>query len=64
MILPELWPHSLLLRSLILKLADDHKIQLIFVAFSDVNSIKSAYSAGIKDRIYIRFAETHLCGQV
>ena len=33
----------------------------ISVAFSDVHSIKSAYSAGIEDRIYIRFAKTHLC---
>jgi len=41
-----------------------NKMQLIFVAFGDVNSMKSAYSAGIEDQIYIRFAETHLCGQV
>jgi len=41
-----------------------NKIQLISVAFGDVHFIKSAYSAGIEDRIYIRFAKTHLCDQV
>ncbi len=30
----------------------------------DVNSVKFKYSAGIEDGIYIRFATTHLCGQV
>ncbi len=34
-------------------LPDDRKMQLITVAFCDVHSIKSAYSAGIEDRILI-----------
>jgi hypothetical protein len=58
MILPVL---SLLLRSLILKLADD-KMQRITVG--DVKSVRSAYSALFEDRIYIRFAKTYLCDQV
>ncbi len=37
-----------------------NKMQGISVAFVDVNSFKFAHSAGIEDRIYIRFAETHL----
>jgi len=41
-----------------------NKMQLISVAFREVNSIKSAYSTGIEDRISIRFAKTHLCEQV
>ncbi len=28
------------------------------------NPSKFAYGAGIEERIYIRFAKTHLCGQV
>ncbi len=41
-----------------------NKMQCISVAFIDVNSFKFAYSAGIEDRIYIRFVETHLCAGV
>ncbi len=41
-----------------------NKIQRISIAFFDVNSVKFAYSAGIEERIYIRFVTTHLCGQV
>jgi len=41
-----------------------NKMQLISVAFGGMQSIKSAYNAGVEDRIYIRFAKTHLCGQV
>jgi len=33
-----------------------NKMQLS-LAFGDVHSIRSAYSAGIKDRIYISFAK-------
>ncbi len=40
-----------------------NKMQHIFVAFIDVNSVKFAYSVGIKDRIFICFAKIHLCGQ-
>ncbi len=29
-----------------------------------MNSVKFAYGAGIEERIYIRFAKKHLCGQV
>ncbi len=32
--------------------------------FIDTNFLKLKYSAGIEDRIYIRFAMTHLCDQV
>ncbi len=41
-----------------------NKIQCISIAFIDVNSVKFAYSAGIEERIYIRFVKTHLYGQV
>ncbi len=41
-----------------------NKMQHISIAFIDVNSVKFAYGAGIEERIYIRFAKTHLCGQV
>jgi len=41
-----------------------NKMQLISVAFGGVQFIKSAYNAGVKDRIYIRYAKAHLCGQV
>ncbi len=40
-----------------------NKMQSISIAFIDVNSVKFAYSAGIEERTYIRFAKTHLCGQ-
>ncbi len=36
----------------------------ISIAFIDMNSVKFAYYTGIKERIYIRFAKTHVCGQV
>jgi len=36
------------------------KMQLICVAFVDLNSIDFAYSMGIECQIYVRFAETHL----
>lgn len=41
-------------------------LRLIFdlEAFIDVNYVKFAYSEVIEDRIYIRFVETHVCGQV
>jgi len=32
-----------------------NKMQFISVAFGGVQSIKSAYNAGVEDRIYIRF---------
>lgn len=35
-----------------------NKMHLISVAF--INSVNSVYSAGIEDRIYFRFAETHV----
>ncbi len=37
-----------------------------YLAFIDVNSIKFVYGVEIEieERIYIRFAKTHLCGQV
>ncbi len=38
-------------------------MQHISIAFIDVNSIKFAYGVGIEERIYIRFAKTHSCGQ-
>ncbi len=41
-----------------------NKMQRFSVAFINVNSVKFAYSTGIEDQIYIRFAKTHLCGQV
>jgi len=41
-----------------------NKIQIITVAFGDVNSVKSAYSALFEDQIYIRCVETYLCDQV
>ncbi len=41
-----------------------NKMQRLCIAFIDVNSVKFAYSAGIEEQIYIRFAKTHLCGQV
>ncbi len=41
-----------------------NKTQRLCIAFIDVNSVKFPYSAGIEERIYIRFAKTHLCGQV
>ncbi len=41
-----------------------NKMQHISIAFIDVNSVKFAYGAGIKERIYIRFAKTDLCGKV
>ncbi len=41
-----------------------NKMQRISIVFIDVNYVKFAYSAGIEERIYIRFAKTHLCGQV
>ncbi len=41
-----------------------NKMQRISIAFIDMNSVKFAYGAGIKERIYICFAKTHLCGQV
>ncbi len=41
-----------------------NKMQHLCIAFIDVNSVKFAYSVGIKEQIYIRFAKTHLCGQV
>ncbi len=41
-----------------------NKMQCLSVAFIDINSIKFEYSAGTEDQIYIRFAKTHLCGQV
>ncbi len=37
-----------------------NKIQHLFVAFVNVNSVKFAYSAGIEHQIYIHFAKTHL----
>ncbi len=40
-----------------------NKMQRISIAFIDVNSVKFAYGAGIEERIYIRFAKTHLYGQ-
>ncbi len=39
-----------------------NKIQRISIAFIDVNSVKFAYGTGIEERIYIRFAKTHLYG--
>ncbi len=39
-------------------------MQRLSFDFVDVNAVKFKYSAGIEDRIYIRFAKTHLCGQV
>ncbi len=41
-----------------------NKMQLISIAFIDVNAMKFAYGTGIEERIYIRFAKTHLYGQV
>ncbi len=41
-----------------------NKMQHVSIAFIDVNFIKFAYSAGIEEWIYIRFAKTPLCGQV
>ncbi len=41
-----------------------NKMQRISIVFIDVNYAKFAYSAGMEDLIYIRFAKTHLCGQV
>ncbi len=41
-----------------------NKMQHISVAFIDVNAVKFAYNVGIKERIYICFANTLLCGQV
>ncbi len=41
-----------------------NKMQRISFAFIDVNSNKFAYDVEIEERIYIRFAKTHLCGQV
>ncbi len=41
-----------------------NKMQSISIAFIDMNSVKFAYGMGIKERIYIHFAKTHLCGQV
>jgi len=40
-----------------LSLIEVFDLQLISVAFGDVHSIKSAYSMGIEDRIYICFAK-------
>ncbi len=37
-----------------------NKMQRISIAFIDVNS----YGTEIEEQIYIRFAKTHLCGQV
>ncbi len=39
-------------------------MQRLSFDFVDVNFVKFKYGAGIEDRIYIRFATTHLCGQV
>ncbi len=39
-------------------------MQHISIAFIDVNFIKIVYNMGIKERTYIHFARTHLCGQV
>ncbi len=39
-------------------------MQRLSFDFVDVNAVKFKYSAGIEDRIYIRFAKSHLCGQV
>ncbi len=38
----------------------------ISIAFIDVNSISLTFAYGmeIEERIHIRFAKTHLCGQV
>ncbi len=36
----------------------------ISIGFIDVNSIRFAYGMEIEERIHIRFAKTHLCGQV
>ncbi len=41
-----------------------NKMQHLCIAFIDVNSVKFAYSVWIKEQIYIRFAKSHLCGQV
>ncbi len=41
-----------------------YKMLRISTAFIYVNSVKFAYGAGMEQRIYIRFAKTHLCGQV
>ncbi len=41
-----------------------NKMQRISISFIDVNSVKFAYGVGIEKRIYIRFAKTHVCGQV
>ncbi len=40
------------------------KMQRISIAFIDVISDKFAYGVGIEEKIYIRFAKTHLCGEV
>ena len=55
MILPGLLPFSISAVFDFDILADD--IMQLITVFGDVNSIKSAYSAGIEDRIYIRFAK-------
>lgn len=41
-----------------------NKMQLISVAFADVNPVKFAYSAGTEDRIYGLFAEKSVNGPV
>lgn len=41
-----------------------NEMQHLSVAFSDMNSVEFAFSAGIEDWIYIHFMETHLFGQV
>ncbi len=41
-----------------------NKMQQKPIAFIDVNSVKFAYGTGLEEQIYIRFAKTHLCGQV
>ncbi len=41
-----------------------NKMQRISIALIDVNSVKLAYGAGIEEWIYIRFAKTHIFGQV
>ncbi len=56
-------PHSHLMQSLILKLADN-KLNAAHIYCFHVNSVKFAYGAGIAERINIRFAKTHLRGQV
>ncbi len=41
-----------------------NKMQSISVAFIDVNFVKFAYSVGIEELIYNRFATIYLCDQV